>query len=142
MVAVRGMTLVPGGSFQIGSTDFYPEEEPVTEHHVAALWVDVHPVTNAEFRRFVKDTGWVTVAERAPSAKDFPDASPEQLVPGSQVFTPSTGPVPLDDWRRWWRWQPGADWRHPEGPGSTLHGLERHPVVHVGWEDARPRDRT
>jgi formylglycine-generating enzyme required for sulfatase activity len=85
----------------------------------------------------VKDTGWVTVAERAPTAEVFPDADAEQLVPGSQVFTPTNGPVPLNDWRRWWRWQPGAQWRHPEGPTSTLHGLERHPVVHVGWEDAR-----
>jgi formylglycine-generating enzyme required for sulfatase activity len=131
------MALVRGGRFRMGSTDFYPEERPVAEAEVEDLWVDIHPVTNAEFRRFVKDTGWVTVAERAPSAADFPDASAEQLVPGSQVFTPTAGPVPLDDWRRWWRWQPGANWRHPEGPDSTLHGLERHPVVHVGWEDAQ-----
>ncbi|MGZ4663482.1 MAG: formylglycine-generating enzyme family protein [Frankiaceae bacterium] len=130
------MTLVSGGSFEMGSNDFYPEEQPVTARQVGDLLVDVHPVTNAEFRRFVKDTEWVTVAERTPAATDFPDASPEQLVPGSQVFAPTAGPVPLDDWRRWWRWQPGADWRHPEGPKSTLHGLERHPVVHVGWEDA------
>jgi formylglycine-generating enzyme required for sulfatase activity len=120
----------------MGCTDFYPEERPVTKAHVGDLWVDVHPVTNAEFRRFVKDTSWVTVAERGPSREDFPGASREQLVPGSQVFTATPGPVPLDDWLRWWRWQPGADWRHPEGPTSTLHGLDRHPVVHVGWEDA------
>jgi formylglycine-generating enzyme required for sulfatase activity len=134
---VKGMRLVTGGSFRMGSTDFYPEEHPVIVADVGDLWVDAHPVTNAEFRRFVKDTGWVTVAEREPAAEDFPEATPDQLVPGSQVFTPTDGPVPLDDWRRWWRWQPGADWRHPEGPGSTLHGLERHPVVHIGWEDAR-----
>ena len=133
----RGMVNVPGGRFRMGSMDFYPEEQPVIEAEVDDLWVDEHPVTNAEFRRFVKDTGWVTVAEREPAPEDFPGAPPEQLVPGSQVFTPTAGAVPLDDWRRWWRWQPGADWRHPEGPGSTLHGLDRHPVVHVGWEDAR-----
>ena len=132
----RGMVHVPGGRFKMGSTEFYPEEQPVIEAEVDDLWVDEHPVTNAEFRRFVKETGWVTVAERAPSQDDFPDATLEQLVPGSQVFTPTTGAVPLDDWRRWWRWQPGANWRHPEDPDGTLHGLDRHPVVHVGWEDA------
>jgi formylglycine-generating enzyme required for sulfatase activity len=130
------MVLVPGGRFRMGSVDFYAEEQPVHEAEVGDLWVDERPVTNAEFRRFVKATGWVTVAEQAPDAADFPDADPDLLSPGSQVFTPTAGPVPLDDWRRWWRWQPGADWRHPEGPGSTLHGLDQHPVVHVGWEDA------
>lgn len=137
MAQTRGMVHVPGGRFRMGSVDFYAEEQPVVEAEVGDLWVDEHPVTNAEFRRFVKDTDWVTVAEREPSADDFPDADPDQLVAGSQVFTPTKGAVPLDDWRRWWRWQPGASWRHPEGPGSTLHGLDRHPVVHVGWEDAR-----
>src|SRR5690349_867680 len=131
------MVRVPGGRFRMGSPDFYPEEKPVVDAEVGDLWVDEHPVTNAEFRRFVKATGWLTLAEQRPSTDDFPDADPEQLVPGSQVFTRTAGAVPLDDWRRWWRWQPGADWRHPEGPGSTLHGLEKHPVVHVGWEDAQ-----
>lgn len=133
----RGMVRVPGSRFQMGSPDFYPEEQPVVEAEVGDLWVDEHPVTNAEFRRFVKDTGWVTVAETEPDPEDFPDADPDELGPGSQVFTPTDKAVPLDDWRRWWRWQPGASWRHPEGPHSTLHGLDRHPVVHVGWEDAR-----
>jgi formylglycine-generating enzyme required for sulfatase activity len=130
------MVLVRGGRFLMGSTEFYPEESPVVAAEVGDLWVDEHPVTNAEFRRFVADTGWQTVAERTPSAEDFPGADAARLVPGSQVFTPTSGPVPLDNWQRWWRWQPGADWRHPEGPGSTLDGLDRHPVVHVGWEDA------
>jgi sulfatase modifying factor 1 len=130
------MTRVEPGVLVQGCLEFYPEEQPVREVAVPALWVDEHPVTNAEFRRFVKDTGHVTVAERAPSADDFPDADPADLVPGSLVFTPTAGPVDLDDWQRWWRWQPGADWRHPAGPESTLHGLERHPVVHVAHEDA------
>ncbi len=132
----KGMVLVPGGAFAMGSADFYPEESPVREVTVDDVWVDQHPVTNAQFRRFVKDTGHVTVAEHAPNPEDFPGADARLLVAGSQVFTPSSGPIPLNDWTRWWRWQPGADWRHPEGPGSTLNGRELHPVVHVGWEDA------
>jgi formylglycine-generating enzyme len=120
----------------MGSDDFYPEESPVVATTVGDLWVDEHPVTNAAFRRFVADTGHVTVAERSPDPADFPDADPDLLVPGSQVFVPTAGPVPLDDWTRWWAWVPGADWRHPEGPDSTLHGRELHPVVHVGLEDA------
>ena len=130
------MVLVTGGSLLQGSDDFYPEEQPVREVAVGDLWMDIHTVTNAEFRRFVKDTGHVTIAEQAPDPADFPDADPDDLVPGSLVFTPTAGPVPLDDWQRWWRWQPGADWRHPEGPGSTLNGRDRHPVVHVAHEDA------
>src|SRR3954454_754808 len=135
-VTHAGMAHVPGGGFLMGSTDFYPEERPVRTVTVEDLWVDEHPVTNEEFARFVADTGHVTVAERAPDPADFPGADLDLLVPGSQVFTPTRGPVPLDDWTRWWRWQPGADWRHPEGPGSATTGRALHPVVHVGWEDA------
>jgi formylglycine-generating enzyme required for sulfatase activity len=131
----RGMVLIRGGSLIQGSEDFYPEEQPVRKVAVGDLWIDIHPVTNAEFRRFIKDTGHVTVAEQAPDQADFPDADPHDLVPGSLVFTPTAGPVPLDDWQQWWRWQPG-DWRHPDGPGSTLNGRDRHPVVHVAHDDA------
>jgi formylglycine-generating enzyme required for sulfatase activity len=127
---------VLGGSFRMGSDAFYPEEGPVREVAVADLWVDEHPVTNAAFRRFVRATSHVTVAECPPDPQDAPGANPEDLVPGSLVFTPTSGPVPLDDWTRWWRWVPGADWRHPDGPGSSLHGRELHPVVHVAYEDA------
>jgi formylglycine-generating enzyme required for sulfatase activity len=135
-VTVAERVLVPGGSFRMGSTRFYPEEQPIREAIVVDLWVDLHPVTNAAFRRFVSDTGHVTVAERTPDAAELPDADPALLVAGSLVFTPPPRPVPLDDWTRWWAWAPGADWRHPEGPGTTLHGRELHPVVHVGLEDA------
>jgi formylglycine-generating enzyme required for sulfatase activity len=128
--------LVPGGTFRMGSDQFYPEEGPVRTAVVPDLWVDEHPVTNAAFRRFVKATGHLTVAERPPDPADFPDADPTDLVPGSLVFRPTAGPVPLDDWTRWWHWVAGADWRHPEGPDSTLHGRDLHPVVHVGYEDA------
>jgi formylglycine-generating enzyme required for sulfatase activity len=98
--------------------------------------MDQHPVTVAEFRRFIKATGYATLAETAPDPADFPDADPGQLVPGSLVFTPTPGPVRLDDFRAWWSWVPGAQWRHPEGPGSTLHGLDVHPVTHVAYPDA------
>jgi sulfatase modifying factor 1 len=132
----KNMVRVPFGEFTMGSDDHYPEERPAHRESVESLDMDEHPVTNAEFRRFVKDTGYLTIAERAPDAADFPDADPAELVPGSLVFRPTAGPVPLDDWRRWWHWRPGANWRAPEGPGSTLHGRDRHPVVHISFEDA------
>jgi sulfatase modifying factor 1 len=134
--ARRGAVLVRGGEFRMGSDQFYPEEGPVRTVGVPDLWVDEYPVTNAAFRRFVTATGHVTVAEQAPDRDDFPGADEADLVPGSLVFTPTGGPVPLDDWTRWWRYVVGADWRHPGGPDTTLHGRELHPVVHVGYEDA------
>jgi sulfatase modifying factor 1 len=132
----KDMVWVPGGAFLMGSEDFYPEERPVHETSVGSFWMDHHPVTVREFRRFVNATGHVTVAEAAPAAEDFPDADPEQLVPGSLVFSPPARPVSLDDFRAWWSWVPAAQWRHPDGPGSTLHGLEVHPVTHVAYADA------
>jgi len=131
------MVWLPGGRLLMGDDRYYPEESPIVERQVGGFWVDTHPVTNAMFRRFVAGTGYVTVAEQAPDPEDFPHASEEELVPGSLVFTSSNGPVPLDDWTQWWAWMPGADWRHPQGPGTTLHGLDLHPVVHVGFEDAQ-----
>jgi formylglycine-generating enzyme required for sulfatase activity len=130
------MVWVPDGDFLMGNDSFYPEERPVHRRSVPGLWMDQHPVTNAEFRRFVKATGHITTAETTPNAADFPDATDDQLVPGSLVFTPPDHPVPLHDYRLWWSWVPGAQWRHPEGPGSTLHGRDRHPVVHVSQSDA------
>ena len=134
--AGRGMIRIPGGSFAMGSEEFFPEERPVRVVRVDSFRIDPHPVTNAAFRRFVKQTGYVTVAERTPAAEDYPDARTRDLVPGALVFRPTGRPVPLDDWRRWWRYVPGASWRHPRGPGSTLDGLDRHPVTQVAYADA------
>jgi sulfatase modifying factor 1 len=135
-VATDGMTLIRGGTFRMGSDRFYPEERPVREVEVGDFRMDERPVTAAEFRRFVRETGYVTVAERPPDPDDYPDAAPDLLVPGSVVFDKTSGPVPLDDVRRWWRYTPGASWRRPGGPGTTINGRDHHPVVQVTFEDA------
>ncbi len=127
---------IPGGTFLMGSEDFYPEERPVRSVTVEGFWMDEHPVTAAEFRRFVRETRYVTVAERPLDAADYPGADPELLVPGSLVFRGTRGPVPLDDVRNWWEYVPGASWRKPGGPGTTINGRDRHPVVQVAYEDA------
>jgi len=132
----KNMVWIPEGEFLMGSEQFYPEERPVRRVSVDGFWIDEHPVTGGEFRRFVKASGYVTWAEIAPDATDYPDADPELLVPGSLVFQRTQGPVDLRDYRNWWTWMPGAQWRHPEGLGSTLHGRERHPVTHVAYQDA------
>ena len=127
---------LPGGSFRMGSTQFYPEEAPVHTATVGAFAVERHPVTNAQFAAFVADTDYVTVAEQAPDPALYPGASPQDLVPGALVFRPTPGPVDLRDWRQWWHWVPGADWRHPFGPGSGLEDRLDHPVVQVAYPDA------
>ncbi len=130
--------LVPieGGEFTMGSVDFYPEERPFRRARVANFAIDRYPVTNAEFARFVDDTGYVTVAERPIDPAQYPGAIEELCVPGSLVFRPTSGPVDLRDWSQWWEWTPGAMWRRPLGPDSSLDGIENHPVVHVAFEDA------
>ncbi len=130
------MAWVPGGTFLMGSEDFYPEERPVRSVAVDGLWMDTKPVTAAQFRRFVRETGYVTVAERPLDPQDYPDADPELLVPGSLVFRKTAGPVPLDDVRNWWEYAPGASWKRPGGPGTTINGRDHHPVVQVAFEDA------
>ncbi len=119
----------------MGSDTHYPDEAPAHDVTVAGFWIDRTQVTNAAFRRFVKATGYVTVAERVPKAATYPGASAATLVPGSVIFRQPSGRVALDNHYVWWDWLPGADWRHPEGPDSTLDGKERHPVLHVAWED-------
>ena len=130
------MVRVPAGTFRMGSERFYPEERPVRDVTVGEFWIDRAPVTVGEFRRFVKATGHVSVAERPLAPEDYPEADPELLVPGSLVFTPTRGPVALDDVRSWWRYVAGACWHRPEGPGSHTYTRGRHPVTHVAHEDA------
>jgi formylglycine-generating enzyme len=131
-----GMRSIPAGSFLQGSEEFYPEERPVRRVDVDDFWIDEHAVTAGEFRRFVRETGYVTVAERPLDPDAYPDADPELLVPGSLVFRKTAGPVPLDDVRGWWEYVPEASWRKPGGPGTTINGRDRHPVVQIAYEDA------
>jgi len=125
----------------MGSDAAYPEEAPVHPVDVAAFAIDITPVTNAAFRQFVDDTGYVTVAEQQPAAADYPGADPGLLAPGALVFRKTNGPVDLRDVHAWWSYVPRASWREPEGPGSTLRGREDHPVVQVAFEDAQAHAR-
>jgi formylglycine-generating enzyme len=132
----EGMVEILAGRFRMGSAAFYPEEGPVREVEVGGFAIDRGPVTVTHFARFVKETGYVTVAERPPDPEDYPDADPSLLVEGSAVFQPTHGPVPLDDPGRWWAYVPGANWRHPWGPGSDNADRRDHPVTHVAFVDA------
>ncbi|MEZ5824781.1 MAG: formylglycine-generating enzyme family protein [Geminicoccaceae bacterium] len=128
---------IQGGRSMIGGIHGYPEERPQVEVEVATFHLDRFAVSNAMFAAFVEATGHVTTAEKVPDRDIHADMPDEFFVAGSLVFTMTAGPVPLDDPRRWWRFVPGADWRHPEGPGSDIAGRRDHPVVHVSHEDAR-----
>ena len=130
------MAWIPGGIFAMGSASFYPEERPVHQVAVDGFWMDQHPVTVMEFRRFVRATGHRTVAELPPDPADFPDADPALLVPGSLVFSKTAGPVDTRDVSAWWTYLPGACWQHPEGPGSGVGRRSGHPVTHVAYPDA------
>jgi formylglycine-generating enzyme required for sulfatase activity len=131
------MVWIRGGTFRMGSSRHYVEEAPVHRVTVDAFWIDRTPVTNREFRQFVKATGYVTVAETTPHAKDYPGALPTMLKAGSLVFSPPKHPVEdLRDWSQWWMFKFGANWRRPHGPRSSLAELNDHPVVHVAYRDA------
>ena len=130
------MVFIPGGEFTMGSDHHYAEEKPAHRVKLDGFWIDASPVTNAQFRRFVRDTGHVTFAEIAPDPKDYPGALPHMLRAGSLVFVKSKGPVDLKNWSNWWTFGFGADWRHPYGPGSSNKGLDDHPVVHISYRDA------
>lgn len=135
-VATKGMVWIPGGTFLMGSERHYPEEAPVRSVALGGFWMDRLTVTNQGFQNFVEATGYVTVAERSLNAADYPGAPAENLMAGSLVFRKMPGPVDLRDLRQWWLWTPGASWRHPEGPISSVAGRTDHPVTHVAYEDA------
>ena len=136
--APLGMVWIPGGEFSMGSDNpvLGSDARPVHRVYVDGFWMDETEITNEEFERFVKATGYTTVAEHAPRAEDFPGAPPEKLVAGSVMFSPPPAPVPLDNHLQWWSYVKGANWRHPEGPNSNLKGRGKYPVVHVAWPDA------
>lgn len=144
--APDGMVWIPGGEFSMGSEDPrgcvsgghdpMPDARPIHRVYVGGFWMDRTEVTNEQFARFVEATGYVTVAERTPTPEEFPAVPVADLAAGSLVFTPTAEAVPLAGHYRWWRFQKGASWRHPEGPGSDLNGRERFPVVHVAYPDA------
>ncbi len=136
MSHLGGTVTIPGGEFRMGSDEHYPEEAPVHRVRVDAFAIDRFAVTNARFAAFVEATGYVTVAERPLDPAEFPGAPAENLQPGSLVFTMTPGPVDLRHLNQWWTWTPGASWRHPLGPRSTVEGRDEHPVVHVAYEDA------
>ena len=145
--APEGMVWIPGGEFSMGSDGkcdgksccspaTVADAIPIHRVYVDGFWMDATDVTNAEFEKFVKATGYVTIAERAPTKEEFPSAPPENLVAGSVVFTPTSGPVPLDNHFQWWSYVRGANWRHPEGPQSDIKGRENYPVVQIAYPDA------
>jgi formylglycine-generating enzyme required for sulfatase activity len=146
VTAPPGMVWVPGGEFTMGTDDEqgWADEKPAHRVRVDGFWMDATEVTNAQFREFVEATGYVTTAEKKPDVAELmrqlppgtPPPTPDKLVPGALVFTAPAGEVNLKDFSRWWKWTPGASWRHPEGPASSLAGKDDHPVVHVSWDDA------
>ena len=135
-VSPSGMAWIGGGGFLMGSNQFYPEEQPARHSFVEGFWIDPNPVTTADFQRFVEGTGYLTVAERPLDPAGDPFSDPALLVPGSLVFRRPDRPVPLHDYRAWWAYVPGASWKHPEGPHSTIGERQDHPVTHIAYDDA------
>src|SRR5580698_3801452 len=143
----QGMVWISGGEFSMGAQDppgmddvgmkATVDSRPVHRVYVDGFFMDKTDMTNAEFEKFAKATGYVTVAERKPRAEDYPGAPPENLVAGSVVFAPPDHPVPLDDYFQWWTYVKGANWRHPLGPQSSIVGKDDYPVVHIAYEDAQ-----
>ena len=146
--APAGMVWIPGGEFSMGAQDptgmdmndvgmkATLDSRPIHRVYVDGFFMDKTDVTNAEFAKFVKATGYVTIAEHKPRPEDYPGAPPENLVAGSVVFAPPDHPVPLDNYFQWWTYVPGANWRHPQGPDTNIVGKDNLPVVHVAYEDA------
>jgi formylglycine-generating enzyme len=130
------MVWIPGGSFQMGSNTHYQEEQPVHAETVAGFWIEKYTVTNKRFGRFVEETKYVTLAERPAKAEDYPGAKPEMLQPSSVVFCKPPSRVDLRNHFNWWKYIAGANWRHPEGPDSSIEDRQQHPVVHLAYEDA------
>jgi len=133
---MTAMQRIDAATFRMGSDAHYAEEAPAHDVAVDGFWIDRHQVTNREFAAFAEATGYVTVAEMPLDPAGFPGAPAENLVPGSLVFTGTPGPVDLRHLNQWWAWTPGASWRRPEGPASSLDDRDDHPVVHVAYEDA------
>jgi sulfatase modifying factor 1 len=144
--APAGMAWIPGGEFSMGAAEMpgmnevgmqaTKDSRPIHRVYVDGFWMDKTDVTNEQFAKFVKATGYITVAERKPGAEDFPGAPPENLVAGAVVFSAPDHPVPLNDHLQWWSYVKGANWKHPTGPSSNLKGREQYPVVDVAYEDA------
>jgi formylglycine-generating enzyme required for sulfatase activity len=144
--APEGMVWIPGGEFSMGNmdptgcvcggTDAMPDARPIHAVYVDGFWMDQTEVTNRQFAGFVEATGYQTIAERTPTQEEFPEAPPENLVAGSVVFTPTAGPVPLDNHYRWWAYVRGANWRHPTGGESSLEDRDEYPVVQIAYDDA------
>lgn len=141
-----GMVSIPGGEFMMGADNDQADKDEYPKHKVIleSFWIDQHEVTNDQFARFIQSTGYVTTAERKPDweelKKQLPPETPKPdeslLVAASLVFTPQKQEVDLNDYSQWWAWVPGASWKHPEGPGSTIDGKGNYPVIHVSWDDA------
>lgn len=130
------MVVIPAGTYRVGSESFYPEEAPIRSIQLQSFVIDVAPVTNAEFAWFVADTGYQTVSEKPPDPELYPNLPPEQQCPESAVFTPPPASVDRSQPLSWWALVEGADWRHPQGPSTTIDNLMEHPVVHLAYEDA------